>query len=107
MSEILKKAEERVNVLSIKLSGVPLPWASKVKHLRTMLELDNSMKVDMCQKNHWQDTVLVTRIQLCGSPIFYEFSLWDIFSKDCGKLFKSWNMVVKQVFYVHRCSHRT
>ena len=45
-----KKAKERNNVLPIKLNGDPLPWVHQVKHLGSMLQEDNSMKVDINQK---------------------------------------------------------
>ena len=45
-----KKPRERQNVLPVNLAGVPLPWVSQVKHLGNMLQQDNSMKVDICQK---------------------------------------------------------
>ena len=45
-----KHVRDRENVLPILLDVVPLPWVSQVKHLGNMLQLDNSMRVDLSQK---------------------------------------------------------
>ena len=115
-----KKAIERGNIEPIKLAGVPLPWVSQVKHLGNMLQQDNSMKVDMCQKRgrfigkmqslfqefSYVDPSTFMRIISIFNTSFYGSSLWDLFSTDCEKLYKSWNVTVRQVFNVHRCTHR-
>ena len=115
-----KKAEEGVNILPVKLSGVPLPWVSQVKHLGNMLQLDNSMRMDVCQKRgkfigkmqsllqefSYVDPHTFMRITNLFNTSFYGSSLWDLFSNDCEKLFKSWNVAVRQAFRVHRCTHR-
>ena len=115
-----KKAIERGNIEPIKLAGVPLPWVSQVKHLGNMLQQDNSMKVDMGQKRgkfigkmqslfqefSYVDPSTFMRIISIFNTSFYGSSLWDLFSTDCEKLYKSWNVTVRQVFNVHRCTHR-
>ena len=37
---------------------------------------------------------------------FYGSNLWDIFSKDCERLYKSWNVAMRLIFEVSRCTHR-
>ena len=37
---------------------------------------------------------------------FYGSNLWDIFSADSERLYKSWNVAIRQVFDVDRCTHR-
>ena len=108
------------STLPIKLDGVPLPWVSQVKHLGNMLQQDNSMRVDMCQKrgkfigkmqslfqefSYVDPSVFMKVINLFNTS-FYGSSLWDLFSSDCDKIFKSWNVTVRQAFGVHRCTHR-
>ena len=39
------------------------------------------------------------------STAFYGSCLWDIFSADCEKLYKSWNVAIRQAFNVDRCTH--
>ena len=103
-----KKAIERGNIEPIKLAGVPLPWVSQVKHLGNMLQQDNSMKVDMCQKRgkfigkmqslfqefSYVDPSTFMRIISIFNTSFYGSSLWYLFSTDCEKLYKSWNVTV-------------
>ena len=37
---------------------------------------------------------------------FYGSGLWDILSADCEKLYKSWNVSIRNAFNVDRCTHR-
>ena len=115
-----KKTKERDGVLPVKLNGNPLPWVSQVKHLGNLLQLDNSMKVDMCNKRgkfigkmvslnqefYYADPDVLAKITNIFNTNFYGSSLWDIFSADCGKLYKSWNVSMRQMFDVDRCTHR-
>ena len=49
---------------------------------------------------------IFTKILNIFSTSFYGSSLWDIFSADCEKLYKSWNVSIRQAFNVDRCTHR-
>ena len=33
--------------------------------------------------------------------------VWDLFGKDCEKLYKSWNVIIRQVFKLDRRTHRS
>ena len=115
-----KKAKDRENVLPVLLNGDPLPWVSQVKHLGNLLQLDNSMKVDLSQKRgkfigkvvslfqefHYVDPDVLVKILNIFTTSFYGSSLWDIFSPECEKLFKSWNVAIRQTVDVDRCTHR-
>ena len=97
-----KKASERQNVLPVLLNGSPLPWVSQVKHLGSTLQLDNSMKVDICQKRgkfigkinslmqefHYVKPQIFVKIMNIFTTSFYGSNLWDIFSPDCEKHYK-------------------
>ena len=115
-----KKAKDRLNVLPVLLNGDPLPWVSQVKHLGNLLQLDNSMKVDISQKRgkfigkmvslfqefHYVDPDVFVKIMNIFTTSFYGSNLWDIFSSDCERLFKSWNVAIRQAFDVSMCTHR-
>ena len=115
-----KKAKDRENILPILLNGDPLPWVSQVKHLGSTLQLDNSMKVDISQKRGkfigkvmsllqefcYVDPSVFTRIMTIFATSFYGSGLWDILSPDCEKLYKSWNVSIRNAFDVDRCTHR-
>ena len=115
-----KKAKDRENVLPVLLNGDPLPWVGQVKHLGSTLQLDNSMKMDLCQKRgkfigkmtslfqefSYVDPEVLVKIMNIFNTSFYGSNLWDIFSADCEKLFKSWNVAIRMAFNVDRCTHR-
>ena len=115
-----QKANDRLNNLPVHLDGNPLPWVSQVKHLGNLLQLDNSMKVDMSQKRgkfigkmsslfqefHYVDTDIFVKIMNIFNTSFYGSNLWDILSNDCDRLYKSWNVAIRQAFDVNRCTHR-
>ena len=115
-----KKVHDRENVLPVLLNGDPLPWVSQVKHLGSTLQLDNTMRVDLSQKRgkfigklvslsqefHYTDPEVFVKIMNIFTTSFYGSSLWDIFSADCDKLYKSWNVGIRQAFDVDRCTHR-
>ena len=104
----------------IKLNGNPLPWVHQVKHLGSTLQEDNSMKVDLSQKRgkfigkvmslsqefSFVKPSILTKIINILTTSFYGSGLWDIFSADCEKLYKSWNVTIRQAFNVDRCTHR-
>ena len=115
-----KKSKEADNVLPVKLNGNPLPWVKQAKHLGNMLQQDNTMRVDLSQKRgkfigkvvslfqefHYVDHDVFLKIMNIFTTSFYGSSLWDIFSSDCEKLFKSWNVSIRQVLDLDRCAHR-
>ena len=115
-----KKVKERENVLPILLNGVPLPWVEKVKHLGSTLQLDNSMEMDIAQKRgkfigkmqsllqefHYVEKEVFVKIMNIYTTSFYGSCLWDLFSSGCDKLYKSWNVAIRQVLSVDRCTHR-
>ena len=96
------------------MNGDPLPWVSQVKNLGSTLQLDNSMKVDISQKRgkfigkmvslflefSFVETEVLVKIMNIYNRAFYGSCLWDMFSADCEKLYKSWNVAVRQAFNV-------
>ena len=115
-----KKPRERQNVLPVNLAGVPLPWVSQVKHLGNMLQQENSMKVVICQKRgkfigkmvslfqefHFVDSDVLVKLTNMFNTSFYGSNLWDIFSADCEKLYRSWNVSMRLAFNLHWGTHR-
>ena len=107
-------------VAPVLLDGNPLPWVSQVKHLGNTLQCDNSMKVDCSQKRgkfigklnslsqefHYVTPQVYVRILNVFATSFYGSSLWNLFSKDCERIFTSWNVAMRQCFSVDRQTHR-
>ena len=115
-----KNLRDRQNILPILLNGDPLPWVTQVKHLGSTLQLDNSMRMDMCQKRgqfigkvssllqefHYVSPEVFVKIVNIFATSFYGSGLWDILSSDCDKLFKSWNVCIRMAYDVDICTHR-
>ena len=40
----------------------------------------------------------------CSS--FYGSVLWDLEARDCDRLYKAWNVMVRMVYNLDRCTHR-
>ena len=40
------------------------------------------------------------------ATIIYGSNIWDIFSADCEKLYTSYNVAIRQILRVNRCTHR-
>ena len=115
-----KQIRDRVNVQPIKLNGDPLPWVSQVKHLGSILQQDNSMKIDLGQKrgkfigkimslfqefSFVQPSIFVKILNIFSTS-FYGSGLWDILSAECERIYKSWNVSIRNAFNVDRCTHR-
>ena len=112
--------KDRNGVSEILLNGDPLPWVGEVKHLGNILESDNSMKHDVAVKRgkfigkvnsllqelHFADPVVLVRILKIYCTSFYGSSLWNIFSADVDRLYKSWNVTIRNVFKLPYTTHR-
>jgi hypothetical protein len=74
-----------------------------------MLQVDNSMKVDLRQKRgmfigkmlslsqefHYVQHEVFVKIMNIFITSLYASGLWDIFSTDCDRLYKSWNVSIR------------
>ena len=114
------RIKDRQNVAPIILNSDPLPWVSEVKHLGNILQCDNSMKNDVAVKRgrfigkvnslmqelHFADPTVLVKLLKIYCTSFYGSSLWDIFSSDVDRLFKSWNVSIRNIFNVPYTTHR-
>ena len=114
------KANERKNVAPIILNSDLLPWVNDVKHLGNILQSDNSMKKDISVKRgrfigsvnsllqefyFAEPTVLVHLLKVyCCS--FYGCTLWNIYSAEVDRIYKSWNVSIRTIFNVPFKTHR-
>ena len=115
-----KKAKDRVNVAPVKMNGDDLPWVTEVKHLGNILEDNNSMKRDITVKrgkfigklnSFFQEFYYATpdtfiKILNIYAVSFYGSGLWDLFSDDCDRLYKAWNVAVRMAWKVPNTTHR-
>ena len=115
-----KNKRDWTNVLPVQLNGDALPWVSKVKHLGNMLQSDNSMSIDVLQKRgkyigkvnsllqefHFVKPDILTKLVNIYATSFYGSGLWNLASAECEKLYASWNVTIRQIFNLDRCTHR-
>ena len=115
-----KQAKSREGVLPILLNGDPLPWVDSVKHLGNKLECDNSMRQDitakkgkligkvnsLAQEFHFVTPDVFLSIINIYCTSFHGSGLWDLFSKDCERLYKSWNVTMRLACKVPWTTHR-
>ena len=62
--------------------------------------------ISLLQEFHYVAPELLTRIMNIYTTSFYGSNLWDIFSNDVERLYKSWNVAMRQIYEVSRCTHR-
>ena len=107
-------------VRPIKLDGNDLPWVDSLKHLGHILEKDNSMRLDITQKRGMfigKANSLLQEFNNVSREVFlkvlnnfatniYASNLWNIFGKHYDKLFKSYNVAIRNALKVDRCTHR-
>ena len=115
-----KRTNDTKNVKNITLNGVPLPWVEKVLHLGNMLESDNSMKSDIALKRgkfigkinsilqefHFANEDMIIKLLNIYTTSFYGSSMWDPLSSCCDKIYKSWNVAMRNIMNVDRTTHR-
>ena len=116
----LKKTKPNFKPANIKLNGDALPWVTQVKHLGHMLQADNSMRVDIAQKRgafigkinsllqefHFVNPNVMIKLMNTYSTSLYGSNTWDIFSPDCERLYSSYNVAIRLILRIDRCSHR-
>ena len=115
-----KKRADRTGVAPIILNGMPLPWVSEVKHLGNVLQSENNRKVDcaakrgrmigkvnsLLQEFHYVEPEVMVKLLNIYVTSFYGSNLWDLYSADVDRIFKSWNVTIRNVFDVPWQTHR-
>ena len=115
-----KKYKSKNRLAPILLDGLELPWVSKITHLGCILDADNSMKTDILSKRgqfvgkvnslfqefHSVSSDTLLKLIWTYATSFYGLPLWDLHSKECERLYKSWNVTVRNVLKLHRQTHR-
>ena len=105
------RAKDRNGVAPILLNGDPLPWVREVKHLGNILQCENNMKRDIAVKRgkfigkvnsllqelHFAEPSVLIKLLKIYCTSFYGSNLWDIYSSDVDKLFRSWNVTIRNV----------
>ena len=58
------------------------------------------------QEFHFTKPEVIIKLVNTYAASCYGSNLWDIFSNDCERLYRSFNVAVRQIFKVDRCTHR-
>ena len=104
----------------IQLDGNDLPWVDSVKHLGHILQSDNSMHLDVAKKRGifiGKTNSLLQEFGNVSPEIFlklmnsfatsiYGSNLWDLFGKNCEKLYTSFNVAIRTILNIDRRTHR-
>ena len=104
----------------VKLNGVTLPWVQNVKHLGNTLQQRNDMSLDMSLKKstfigrvnsllqefHYASTSTLLKAINSFATCFPGAQLWKLFGQESEKVYKCWNVMIRQVFKLDRCTHR-
>jgi hypothetical protein len=115
-----KKSIDTTKVPQIMLDKDPLPWVHSLKHLGVTLETDNSMSIDISQKRgsfigkiyslrqefHFVKPSVLMKIFSIYTLSFYGSALWNLFSKECKRIYSSYNILVRTTFGLPREAHR-
>ena len=98
--------------MNITLNGNRLPWVKQVKHLGHIVQSDNSMSIDIVQKRaafiakmnsilqefHFSEPDTLVKLMNVYATTLYGSNTWDLFSNECEKLYRSFNVAVRQIF---------
>ena len=115
-----KNPREIRNLRIVKLDNLPLPWVTSVKHLGNKLQSDNSMKLDIALKRgqmigkvnsllqefHYLESNVLMKLVNSYATSMYGSPLWPLLSSDSEKLYTTWNVTVRNIFHLDRCTHR-
>ena len=114
------KKKDRLDVAPIILNNDPLPWVEEVKHLGNLLQCENSMKRDVAikrgkfigkinsllQELHFVDPEVFVKLMNIYCASFYGSNLWDLYSEDVDRIYRSWNVTIRNVFKLPYSTHR-
>ena len=115
-----KRAAERTGVIPMILNEMPLKWVPTIKHLGSILQENNSMEFDcdskrcsfigkihsLSQEFHFVDPAVRMKLHKLYTESFYGSNLWNLFGINCEKIYRAYNISVRQTFQVPRDTHR-
>ena len=55
---------------------------------------------------HYAKPDILTKLVNIYATSFYGSGLWNLSSPECQKLYASWNVTIRQIFNLDRCTHR-
>ena len=115
-----KRVPNMENIAPILLNGTPLPWVDQITHLGHILQNDNSMNIDcnikrgqfigkvhsLLQEFYFSSPTVLMKLVNIYCTSFYGSNCYDIFSNNCDRIYRAWNVGVRRIFKVDRTCHR-
>ena len=104
----------------IMLDSYTLPWVNQVKHLGHTLQVDNSMSIDvnlkrgtfigkvnsLLQEFYFADSKILMKLMMSYCCNIYGSNTWDLFSPECQKLYRSYNVTLRTLNDLPRMTHK-
>ena len=108
------------NIVPIYLNNTPLPYVDKLLHLGNMIQSDNSMKNDISikrarfigkanslnQEFYYSSPEVRCKLLELYCCSYYSSSIWNLYNRDCDKLYKSFNVAIRICYNIPRNTHR-
>ena len=115
-----KKPVNTEMIPRINLGKSPLPWVPSLKHLGMILESNNSMSLDIVKKRgsfigkinnlrqefYFVNSDIMMRLFSIYALSFFGSALYDLFSKECNRIYSTYNIMVRTTLSLPRESHR-
>ena len=108
------------NIVPIYLNNTPLPYVDKLLHLGNMIQSDNSMKNDISikrarfigkanslyQEFYFSSPEVRCKLLELYCCSYYSSSIWNLYNRECDKLYKSFNVAIRICYNIPRNSHK-
>ena len=115
-----KKKRYRQNLDPISWGGLPLPWVDKMNHLGCLLDAENTLKPNIMNKRakfvgkvnsimqelHSANENVLIKLLNTYTTSSYGCPLWDPLSAESDKIYRNWNVTIRNVLKVDQKTHR-
>ena len=115
-----RKQNDLKNLPNITLCGFELPWVNKIDYLGCILESDYSMKTDVSVKRgkfigkinsilqefHFAKEEVLLKLLNIYTTSFYGSIMWDPLSSECDRIYRGWNVAIRNILNLDRQTHR-
>ena len=114
------KKSDRENVAKIILNNTPLPYAESCKHLGLTLYCDNTLDRDcdikrgkfvgkvhsLLQELYFASSDVLLKLLNIYCTSFFGSNCWNLFSNNCDRFYKAWNVACRIILKISNLSHR-
>ena len=104
------------NVANIMLNNTPLPFVESCKHLGLNLFCDNTLDRDcdiksgkvhsLLQELYFASSDVLLKVLNVYCTSFFGSNCWNLFSNNCDRFYKAWNVACRIMLKISNLSHR-